>query len=68
MELIKSNICPKCGGKIVAEYFGLYGTIYYLRKDGTLGHEIKNIKYEHTGDYLYYCSNCGETMDEGVRR
>ena len=64
MELIKSNICPKCGGKIIVEQFGQYGTIYFLRKDGTLGHKIRDIKYDHADDYLYYCSQCGYMIDE----
>lgn len=64
MDFIESNICPKCGGKIIVELFGTYGTIHYLRKDGTIGHKIRETKYEYTGDELYYCSQCGYTIDE----
>lgn len=60
----KKNICPKCGGKIVAEATGSYGTVYYLRRDGTVGHKLRDIKYEHSGDVSYYCANCREFYDK----
>jgi len=57
-------ICEECGGRIVAEAVGQYGTIYYLRKDGTIGRMLRRVKYEHTGQWLYYCPDCGENYDE----
>lgn len=62
------NICPKCGGKIVAEAIGNYGTVYYLRKDGTIGRKLRKVMYEHSGDWMYYCTGCGENYDEDYIR
>lgn len=58
------NICPKCGGKIVAEAIGNYGTIFYLKSDGTIGRKLRTIRYEHSGDWMYYCADCGEGYNE----
>lgn len=58
------NTCRKCGGKIVAEAIGNYGTIYYLRKDGTIGRKLRRVMYEHSGDWMFYCTGCGETYEE----
>ncbi len=57
-------ICEECGGRIVAEAVGQYGTIYYLRKDGKIGRRLRRVEYEHTGQWLYYCPDCGENYDE----
>lgn len=56
-------ICKKCGNSLVIEYDGSYGTIYHLKKDGTTGRKLKTIKYEHSGDYMVYCPNCGTGYD-----
>ena len=55
------NICKKCGGKLVIEFIGTYGTVYPLKKDGEPGkNKIKRVLYEESsGDYIIYCSNCG---------
>lgn len=62
--MMAKNICSKCGGKIVAEAFGSYGTVYYIRKNGETGHKIREIKYDHTGDWMYYCTECGENYEQ----
>ena len=62
--MLDKNVCSKYGGKIVAEAIENYGTIFYLRKDGTIGRKLKTIKYEHSGDWMFYCSNCGENYEE----
>lgn len=56
-------ICPKCGGSLVIEYVGTYGTIYHIRQDGTIGRRLRSAKYEHSGDYMVYCQNCGAGLD-----
>ena len=48
----------------MAEAIGNYGTIFYLRKDGAIGHKMREIKYEHSGDWMYYCMKCGESYEE----
>lgn len=58
------NICPKCGGRIVVEADGSYGTVFYLRRDGTMGHKIRDFKYEYSGELSYYCSKCSESFDK----
>ena len=60
------NRCPKCDGRIVAEAIGNYGTVFYLRDNGTIGHKLRSVKYEHTGEWLFYCDECGEQFDESV--
>lgn len=57
-------ICEECGGRIVAEAIGNYGTVYYLRKNGTIGRKLRTIRYEHSGDWMYYCPECGENYEE----
>lgn len=61
---MNNNICPKCGGRIVAEAFGSYGTVFYVRKDGSLGRQLRNVKYGGNGDWIYYCPECGEQIKE----
>lgn len=58
------NICPNCGGPLVAEALGTYGTIHQIRQDGTVGQKLRTVKYEHTGEWLYYCLECGKNYDE----
>lgn len=58
------NVCPKCGGMIVAEAIGNYGTVYYLRKDGKIGRRIRRVMYSHSGEWMYYCTGCGESYEE----
>ena len=60
---MNKGVCSKCNHNLVVEYVGNYGTIYYLRKDGSEGHKIKSIKYEFSGNYFVYCPNCGESYD-----
>ena len=66
MMLMDKNVCPKCGGRIVAEAIGNYGTIFYLRKDGTVGRKLREIRYEHSGDWMYYCTECGENYEKNI--
>lgn len=56
------NICIRCGGHLVAEAVGHYGTLFYIKRDGSIGHKIKSVTYEGTGDWMYYCSDCGKTL------
>jgi len=63
-EKPKRNICPNCGGRIYAEALGTYGTIYNLRRDGSVGCEIRNVKYGYNGDWLFYCTKCGTNFEE----
>lgn len=58
------NICPQCGGQIVAEAVGNYGTVFYLRKDGSIGRKLRTVRYEHSGDWMYYCTKCGKNFEE----
>ena len=62
--MAKRNICPKCGGRIVAEALGSYGAIFYLKQDGSVGRRLREKKYDHDGDWLYYCEECGENYEE----
>lgn len=55
--------CKKCGGNLEIEYIGNFGTIYHLRRDGTVGRRLRSIKYETSGDYMVYCQSCGTGYD-----
>lgn len=59
------NICRYCGGKLVIEYFGNYGAVYPLKRNGEEGkRRIKRVLYEESGsDYLIYCQACGRQLD-----
>lgn len=59
------NICRYCGGKLVIEYFGSYGTIYPLKRNGREGkRRIKRILYEESdGDYMIFCQSCGKAQE-----
>lgn len=56
-------VCPKCGGDLIIEYTGSYGTMYHIKRDGTTGRRLRSAKYEHSGDYMVYCSQCGTGLD-----
>lgn len=64
INAVHKNNCPNCGGNLVAEALGTYGTIHYIRKDGTIGRILRTVKYEHTGEWLYYCPICGENYEK----
>ena len=55
------NICPKCGGRLVAECIGSYGDVYPLNKKGEpRKRRLKRNIYEHDGDDpMIYCMDCG---------
>ncbi len=57
------TVCLDCGASLVVEYIGSYGTVYRLRRDGTVGARMKSIKYEHSGDYMVYCPKCGHGFE-----
>ena len=60
------NIYKKCGGKLVVEYFGYYGTVYPIKRDGTQGKSrIRRVLYEESGngDAIIYCSECGHQIN-----
>ena len=54
----KMVVCPECGGNLIYEAIGSYGTIYYVCKDGRIGRKLKSIQYEHSGDAMVYCAEC----------
>lgn len=54
----KMVVCPECGGNLIYEAIGSYGTLYYVRKDGRIGRRLKSIRYEHSGDAMVYCLKC----------
>lgn len=54
----KKVVCPECGGNLIYEAIGNYGTLYYVRQDGRVGRRLKSIMYEYSGDVMVYCSKC----------
>lgn len=54
----KKVVCPECGGNLICEAIGNYGTLYYVRQDGRIGRRLKSIMYEESGDEMVYCSKC----------
>lgn len=57
------NICPKCGNRLVIEAVGIYGDIYYMKRNGEMGTKrIRRCIYETTGEYLIYCKQCGHQI------
>ena len=65
MSAKAKNICEKCGGNLVVEYIGKYGTIYEIKKDGCVSKKrIKHIYYEEGSEgSLIYCQDCGELVE-----
>ena len=63
MSNLKLNRCPKCGGRLVAEAVGNYGTIFEVKQDGSVGKKLRRVIYEHSGEWMCYCANCGESYD-----
>ena len=59
------NICPKCGGPLVIEYFGSYGSVYKINRDGTESkRRLRRIMYEESGgDAIIYCDKCKEELN-----
>lgn len=54
-------ICPVCGGRMVVEFFGNYGDVYKVNKNGTLSKTRKE-RHIYPVDFGYceiYCSKCG---------
>ena len=61
------NICRFCGGRLVKEYIGNYGDVYYLKENGEpTKKRLKRYIYEHGGEdeAMIYCLACGRTQDE----
>lgn len=57
-------VCGQCGANLVVEYIGNYGTIYYLRQDGSVGRKLRSVKYDSSSDgYMVYCPSCGAGYD-----
>ena len=53
--------CEYCGGKIVRKYWGSYGDVFPVLPDGKCGKKkIRREIYEYDGDFITYCSKCGE--------
>lgn len=59
------NRCKYCGGKLVIEFIGNYGSVYELKKDGEPSKRRKRrILYdESNGDYMIYCWDCGRSQE-----
>ena len=56
---MKKNKCRICGGRIVAEDFGTYGRVFYIRKNGEIGRFLRRrIDEGGTNEYIYYCEAC----------
>jgi hypothetical protein len=55
----KMVVCPECGGNLIYEAIGNYGTLYYVCKDGRIGRKLKSIQYDYSGDAMVYCAECG---------
>lgn len=59
--------CEKCGGKLVIEYFGEYGDIYRVKKDGEPSKQrIKRKIYgtDEGKEPLIYCENCNAIVEQ----
>jgi len=54
--------CPVCNGHMVKEYFGCYGRIHRINKDGSLSKRSQTEIYETYGEdeSLIYCKDCGK--------
>ena len=65
IEQLPKNICKYCGGKLVIEFIGSYGSVYPLKKNGQAGHRrIKRILYEESNDTpMIYCWDCGKSQE-----
>lgn len=68
MSKLKLNRCPECGGRLVAEATGNYGTIFEVKQDGSVGRKLRRVIYEHSGDWMYYCADCGRGYDFEPRK
>ena len=67
------NKCPRCGGRLVAEYIGNYGDVYFLNSKGEpYKDRLKRHIYEHDGEPpMIYCKDCGtgyERCGQAVKR
>ena len=60
------NKCPYCGGPMVIEYFGQYGSVYKLKKDGEPSkRRLHLFIYEETADApLIYWWDCRKAREE----
>ena len=61
----EKNKCPKCGGRLVAEYIGSYGDVYVLKKNGKpYKRKMKRFIYENDGqEPMVYCLDCGNSVE-----
>lgn len=59
------NKCPKCGGRLVAEYIGSYGDVFLLNSKGEpYKYRLKRHIYEHDGcPPMIYCIDCGRAYE-----
>ena len=60
------NICKYCGGKLLIEYIGSYGSVYAMKADGEPSkNRIRRILYEENdgGEPIVYCGQCGRTQE-----
>lgn len=63
MSKLKLNRCQKCGGRLVAEAIGTYGTVLDVKQDGSVGRKLRRMIYEHSGEWMCYCTDCGWNCD-----
>ena len=66
MEEAAENKCPYCGGPMVIEFFGQYGSVFKLKKNGEQSkRRIHRFIYEETVDApLIYCWDCRKAREE----
>ena len=60
------NKCPYCGGQMVIEYIGSYGSVYPMKRDGNPQKKrIRRILYEENNEgCMVYCWDCRKMREE----
>lgn len=58
--------CPICGGRIVKEYFGTYGRVHLINKNGSVSKRYRNVIYDTFGEdeSLIYCRDCNTEISK----
>ena len=61
-----NNKCKFCGGKLVIEFIGNYGSVYAMKKNGKPSkRRIKRILYAESSDaQMIYCKDCGQLVEK----
>lgn len=60
-----AKICPYCKEQLTFEAIGSYGDLYKINKrNGKVTKKrMRRVHYEHSGDFMVYCSKCGRNYD-----